>query len=329
MLPLTSEEGASVVRQALTDVGLHRAVLDRLETGVYIVDRSRRILYWNSGAEKITGYLSQDVAGHFCHGDLMMHCDAMGAGLCGDGCPLLSVMVDGKVRECNVFLRHRHGQRLPVHVSAWAILDPAGEIIGALEVFDEVKTNGPGEAEVLEAHGCRDGMTEVAARRYGEMKLAHALEALNTFGIPFGWLRVELDGLEEMEHRFGHGMVDAAARMVASTLEGNVSRVDLVSCWGRGEFRIEVHSCSPQRLAELAERLAVLVRVSNVEWWGDPIRATVSIGGGMAELNDTPESLEARVEAVFVNCRAGGGNRAAVTHFVGIEPAPRSSMEAR
>ncbi len=327
MSPLTSEVGASVVRQALADVDLHLAVLDQLQTGVYIVDRSRRILYWNSGAEKITGYLSQDVAGHFCHGDLMMHCDAMGKVLCGDGCPLLDVMKDGKVRGCNVFLRHRHGHRLPIQVSAWVIRDPAGAIIGALEMFDEVKASG--EIDLLETHGCRDGMTEVAGRRYGEMKMAHALEALNTFGIPFGWLRVEMDGQEDLERRFGHGMVDTAARMVASTLEGNVGRVDLVSCWGRGEFRIEVHSCSQQGLGELAERLAVLVRVSNVEWWGDPFRVTVSIGGGMAEPSDTPESLEARVEAVFTNCRAGGGNRTAVTHYVRIEPALGSCLEMR
>jgi diguanylate cyclase (GGDEF)-like protein len=327
MSPLASEAGASVVCQALSDFDLHLAVLNQLQTGVYIVDRSRRILYWSSGAEKITGYLSQDVVGHFCHGDLMMHCDAMGKVLCGDGCPLIDVMMDGRVRECSVFFRHRHGHRLPVRVRAWVIRDPAGAIIGALEMFDEVNTGG--ETDLLEAFGCRDGMTEVAARRYGEMKMAHALEALNTFGIPFGWLRVELDGLEELERRFGHAMIDTAARMVASTLEGNVSRVDLVSCWGRGDFRIEVHRTAPQELADLAERLAVLVRVSNVEWWGDPFRVTVSIGGGMAEPSDTPESLEARVEAVFTNCRASGGNRAAMTHFVRIEPAPRSNLEMR
>jgi diguanylate cyclase (GGDEF)-like protein len=269
------------------------------------------------------------VAGHFCHGDLLMHCDAVGAGLCGDGCPLSGVMVDGKARECNLFLRHRHGHRIPVHVYSRAILDPAGKIIGALEVFDEVQTSGQGGSDVLEAFGCWDALTKVANREYGEMKMAHAVEALNTFGIPFGWLRVALDGLEELEHRYGHGMIDAAVTMVARTLERNLGRLDLVSCWDRGEFRIEVHSCWRQGLAELAERLAVLVRESNVEWWGDPLRVTVSVGGGMAERSDSRESLETRVEKVFENCRASGGNRAAVAHFEHIEPAPRSGMETR
>ncbi len=34
---------------------LYRTVLENLPTGVYVVDRERRILFWNDGAEQITG----------------------------------------------------------------------------------------------------------------------------------------------------------------------------------------------------------------------------------------------------------------------------------
>ncbi len=33
---------------------IYQTVLDDLDTGVYIVDRSRRIRFWNGGAEKAT-----------------------------------------------------------------------------------------------------------------------------------------------------------------------------------------------------------------------------------------------------------------------------------
>jgi PAS domain S-box-containing protein len=43
------------------------AVVDSLEAGVYVVDRDRKIVYWNHGAERISGYLRQksrdDIAG--------------------------------------------------------------------------------------------------------------------------------------------------------------------------------------------------------------------------------------------------------------------------
>jgi len=31
---------------------------------VYLVDRSGKIMFWNAGAERITGYLPQDIVGH-------------------------------------------------------------------------------------------------------------------------------------------------------------------------------------------------------------------------------------------------------------------------
>ena len=35
------------------------AVVDRIETGVYVVDGKQRVVYWNHGAEKITGLLTR------------------------------------------------------------------------------------------------------------------------------------------------------------------------------------------------------------------------------------------------------------------------------
>lgn len=43
------------------DPEIYRSVLEHLETGVYIVDRNRRVRFWNEGAEQITGFLRQDV----------------------------------------------------------------------------------------------------------------------------------------------------------------------------------------------------------------------------------------------------------------------------
>jgi PAS domain S-box-containing protein len=56
----------------LSDPEIYQSVLENLETGVYIVDRNRRICFWNDGAEQITGYLRQDVVGHFLRDHLLI-----------------------------------------------------------------------------------------------------------------------------------------------------------------------------------------------------------------------------------------------------------------
>jgi diguanylate cyclase (GGDEF)-like protein/PAS domain S-box-containing protein len=317
----TDNSEDAVVQQALVDGELHKKLLDELDTGIYIVDRERRILYWNGGAERITGYLAHEVAGQYCHGDLLMHCDEVGSVLCGTRCPLKSVIDDGKPRDCRVFLRHRHGHRIPVRVRASPIHDPAGTIIGAVEVFDEASAARNIICQ-LQNFGCLDELTGAANRRYGEMRVRHALEGLTEFRIPFGWLRIGLDDAERLEQRYGHGVIEAALKMIAGTLDGNLGSLDALTRWTKAEFRVEVHYSSRVELADLAEKLVSLVRASTLEWWGDRLRATVSIGGATAQHGDSLESLEARVADVLEGCRAGGGNRAAVTRAAGEGPKP-------
>jgi diguanylate cyclase (GGDEF)-like protein len=307
MSALDEDRDDPVVEQALHDGELHKALLDHLEAGIYMVDRSRRILYWNRGAELISGYLAQDVAGHFCQGDLLMHCDCSGRGMCGKGCPLSTVMLDGKPREHTFFLRHRHGHRVPVHVRSRAIFDSTGAIIGAVEVFEQRTAPPAVDRRALLEHGCLDPLVEVANRPYGEFKLGQAVDVMRAFGINFGWLGVELDEVDKLEHRYGHGLVDAAVKMMARTLDSNLGSSDSLTRWGRAEFRIEVHSCWGQGLADLTLKLLALTRASKLDWWGDPVRVAVSMGGVMAEPGDSAESIETRVERAVASSRAGRG----------------------
>jgi len=52
----SSLDTREIVEQALRDGDLYKLLLDQMEEGIYIVDCDRRIVYWNGGAERITGY---------------------------------------------------------------------------------------------------------------------------------------------------------------------------------------------------------------------------------------------------------------------------------
>ncbi len=296
-----------VARQAWSDGELYKTLLDHLDEGLYMVDLDRRIVYWNRAAERISGYLAHDVAGNFCHGDLMLHSDAAGG-----ACQVEAVMSDGNGRECTFFLRHRDGHRIPVLVRSRAIRDAGGTVIGAVEVFREAPDAARHSLRELRAFGCLDSLTGAANRKYGEMRVRHALEALNAFEIPFGWLRIGLDHTEELKHRYGQGMLDAALKTVFGTVEGHLGPQDVLTRWAATEFRLQRRFIARADLAETADKLVTLVRASSLDWWGDRLAPTVSVAGETAERGDTLESLEARIDAVFEGCQAGGGNRAAI-----------------
>lgn len=108
---LSADADELVIQLALLDHRLHRALLDQLDEGVCMVDRDRRILYWNKGAERISGYFSHEVAGQFSHGDLLMHCDSDDSQGSGEA-------------TGPAFLRHREGYRLMVELQSRPIQGP-------------------------------------------------------------------------------------------------------------------------------------------------------------------------------------------------------------
>jgi PAS domain S-box-containing protein len=63
----------------LQDRAIYRHVLETLPVGVHLVGCERRILFWNDGAERITGYLRHDVIGQFCREDILVHEDEKAA----------------------------------------------------------------------------------------------------------------------------------------------------------------------------------------------------------------------------------------------------------
>ena len=137
------------------------AVVDNLSDGIYFVDRRRRILYWNRGAEEIAGFSAEEVVGHRCGQTLLNHCDEAGVDVCGTRCPLMATMRDGEQREAHVFLRHKDGDRRPVCVRAAALRDDAGKIIGAVETFHD-------DSAFVDSR--RRARTEQTLRSQGELR---------------------------------------------------------------------------------------------------------------------------------------------------------------
>jgi PAS domain S-box-containing protein len=113
-------------------------LLDSIYDGVYIVNPRREVIFWNRGAEEITGHLKSDVTGHWCGDNILNHLDENGVLLCRGACPILSAMAGGKPIEMKVYPKHKDGHRFPVETHVSVIRDENDTIIGAIEVFRDI-----------------------------------------------------------------------------------------------------------------------------------------------------------------------------------------------
>ncbi len=276
------------------DPEMYRSILDSVPQGLYVVDRERRIVLWNVAAEKITGYVRHEVIGRNCSDNLLMHCDEQSNVLCGNACPLLHTMHDGRPRETQVYLRHKNGERVPVRVQAVPLHDEMGAIIGAIETFEE----HAGAPEPVEEDGH-------AVIRY---HLGAALEEFAARRAPCAVLLIGMERLDKVQHSHGVLAVRALRRAVAHSLAHGLRPGDVVARWSPDRFAIILGATPAQIVPGKAEQLQKIAGCTAIPWWGDRLSTTVSVGAATVRAGDTMESLLARAEDALEKSLMEGGS---------------------
>ncbi len=290
------------------DASFYRNLLECLYDGVYYVDRQKRIVYWNKAAEGLTGYSRQEVTGRSCADNLLRHVDSGGRQLCIEGCPLGQTLVDGRVREADVYLHHKQGHRVPVSIRVSPVRDADGRIVGAVEVFQESvsKMAMLEELQMLKRDALIDPLTRVGNRKMAEMSLQRRLEEKRRYGIGFGLLFFDIDHFKQCNDSCGHLVGDRVLCMVAQTAVGALRSVDVVARWGGEEFIVLLPNVDEPTLAAVAERLRFLIAKSWLSIDDRPVAVTVSVGATLAGDRDSPETLIERADqSLYVSKDAG------------------------
>ena len=297
------------------DAAFYREILDNLHDGVYFVDRERVVTYWNRGAQRISGYSSEEMLGHSCSDHLLNHVTADGEPLCQTQCPLAACMEDGEAREAEVFLHHANGHRVPVLVRGAPLQDASGTIVGAVETFSGNAAVWAARAEVRELRDKtqRDAVTGVASRGYMEGRLRAVVAEYEGREPCAGLIFADVDHFKGFNDAYGHEVGDRVLQMVASTLEANVRREDVVGRWGGEEFVILLRETrSHDGLAGLAEKLRALVAASRLDVDGRSLSVSISSGATLLRASDSPGSLVRRADQLMYESKAAGRDRTTV-----------------
>jgi diguanylate cyclase (GGDEF)-like protein/PAS domain S-box-containing protein len=291
------------------------AVLDALKDGVYLVDRERRITYWNVAASELSGFAACEVVGTHCSDGVLNHVDSAGRPLCGDHCPLLLTIQDGVTRTAHVFLHHKNGHLRPVEITSVPLTDGDGQIVGAAETFrdDEQYRATVARAEHLERLSLHDPLTGVANRRYLETCLLARFDQREQLGRGFGLLMIDVDHFKQVNDRHGHEAGDEALRTLARTLDHGVRGDDAVVRYGGEEFVVVSPVEDADALVELADRLRRLVRATRVRLAGRTLTLTVSIGASLAQAGDDPATLLERADRGLLIAKRAGRDRVVLT----------------
>jgi diguanylate cyclase (GGDEF)-like protein len=90
---------------------------------------------------------------------------------------------------------------------------------------------------------------------------------------PVALLLVDLDGLKQINDRYGHDAGDAALVWLADVIRSQLRETDVAARWGGDEFGILAPNTSQASALALAERIRVRVPEQGLRW-----RLTASVG---------------------------------------------------
>ncbi len=311
-----------------TDLALERALrearffepgvglFDQLFDALYVVDRRRRIVFWNRAAEHLTGYRADEMIGSHCWDRVLNHVDESGRSLCTAGCPLSHAMAVGQAHQSQIFLHHRDGHRVPVSVRVIPLRDDDGHVIGAVEVFrneSSLAVHSP-EVEELRRLALLDPLTGLPNRRLLEAAIAARFDEMVRYGWVFGVLFMDIDNFKRINDEHGHAVGDRVLQMVGRTLASCSRPFDVVGRWGGEEFvAVAAHVDGPQ-LSNIARRFCALVEQSSLDLGDRRLSVTISIGAICAASDDTQESVVERADRLMYRAKRLGRNRVAFDH---------------
>lgn len=280
---------------------VYQGVLEALQTGICVVDRERRIVFWNDGAERITGYLRHEVVGHSCEQNVLKHCNGDACELCGETCPLSTALRDAKSVEATGFIHHKAGHRILVRTWTMPVRNEHGNIIGAVSSFDarKVVPEPDRRAHDLSAYGVLDAVTGVANRAMLQTRLRETLTTFLELNVPFGVLCIQLGNLNRFRASYGHEAAATMLRVLAQTVEISVRPTDFVGRWSEDQFLVILTNCNLEAFESIRERVRKMVASSGIEWWGEELHLAAGVEKMTAEAEDTLERLLQRVEEAF------------------------------
>ncbi len=271
---------------------LFRHLVEDLPVGIYIVDRERRIRFWNRGAELLTGHLGHDVVGHALV-DVVQACDRRGNRLCGERCPVTMTLLQRQPQQYAAFYLHKNGHRTAVRIRTRPILECSeyGDAIGGVTVlFEEAFVNRE-ESSGPPLYGCLDATTGIPSRRLTQAVLNECMAGMEKSHIGFGVLRIRVLGLEEFRAKHGPQSVVPFLHTAAQTLRHSLDAENFLGCWGENEFLVVLTSASPMMVAMTAEILWKLLSHSEVSWWGDRFLVETEVACAVATTGSDLVSL--------------------------------------
>jgi hypothetical protein len=203
----------------------------------------------------------------------------------------MEVLRDGRAVAADLFLRHKLGHRIPIHVLALPLRDSMGEMRGVGEILDRSRS-----------HGSREGLAGRSDREFematGLPAVAECLQHLRILlqsksASTSALILIEMSEQRAILQHGGTAMLHQALRALAKTIAGLLPAHHFVGCWNDWRLLAIVPECKPEAIEVLRSKLAGVGSACAVKWWGDRLVVETR---AVARLVDPSKTVDALIQ---------------------------------
>jgi diguanylate cyclase (GGDEF)-like protein len=161
----------------------------------------------------------------------------------------------------------------------------------------------------LDILATRDELTGVPNRRQFLVQADREFARCRRYGGGASFLMIDVDHFKRVNDLHGHLAGDLMLREIGRTIADTVRRPDLVGRFGGEEFTVFLPHTDALGAIDVAERIRERVAALALEWRGQQIRTTVSIGAVVLEpAHQTLGALIAEADLALYAAKGAGRN---------------------
>ncbi|MDI3535113.1 MAG: hypothetical protein PWQ82_1478 [Thermosediminibacterales bacterium] len=284
-------------RQAFLD-----AIVNSAHDAIVMLDNQGKVTFWNPAAERIFGYLREEVIGKELH-RLIVPSDEYYKRY-KKALPHFQLTGEGENigKTVELIARHKDGHVFDIELSLSALrIDDTWHAVGiARDITERKKTE-----ELAYRLSITDPLTNAYNRRFFTQMLKQELKRAGRTGLPFSVIMVDLDHFKRVNDRFGHAAGDLVLKSLVDMIKGRIRKTDCLARWGGEEFVILLPDTPVDKAAGLAEELREHLSLMDIPGIG---RVTASFGVAGYRPGDTVDTLLKKADDMMYVAKAAGRN---------------------
>jgi diguanylate cyclase (GGDEF)-like protein/PAS domain S-box-containing protein len=250
------------------------SVFQNAPYSIVATDTHGLIRAMNVAAEKLTGYLREDLVGKAAL--TILHDETELASKAGDGPDGFAVLTKGvgaeEMEQQEWTLVRRDGTRTPINLAMRAITSESGETTGFVSIAFDIAERRQ-MLDYVTHLATHDPLTGLLGRALLRDKTMEAVERARRYGTKVALFMVDLDQFKRINDSLGHASGDQVLVEAANRLSRSVRSTDVVARVGGDEFVVvmtditsveDVEQCAAKLVSKMSPEISVDEYLVNV-----------------------------------------------------------------